>query len=166
MIDYSDLINRIESIQDLPVSEEMLGAYCEGSLSPIDAASMDSYISNDATVSELIDSVDTPQVSDNLHTFDYSADGVDDIDLPNVPMSSAINPFDIAPFSNIDDIGMIAAASPAFPDNADATISDNDNIISGDNSLTSIDDSFSIDNDINKGNSIDDLGINNDNSLI
>lgn len=173
MIDYNDLINRIESMRDLPVSEEMLGAYCEGSLSPIDAASMDSCIANDATVSELIDSVDTHQVSENLHTFDYSADGVDDIDLPNVPMFGAFNPFDIGTISNTDDIGMVAVAPPAFPDIADEFVSRSDEFISDSDDITSSDDRFpsngnslKIKGDINNDNPLDDLNINNENSLI
>lgn len=159
MIDYNDLINRIESMQDLPVSEEMLGAYCEGSLNPIDAAAMDSCIANEAMVDELVASADNSQVSDNLYTFGYGTDGVDDIDLPNVPMSSAINPFDIAPFFNIDDIGMIAvAAPPVFSDIADDFVSRSDEFISdNDDSFLSDDDSIHTEDDINGDDSFDDF---------
>lgn len=158
MIDYNDLINRIESMRDLPVSEEMLGAYCEGSLSPVDAATMDSYIANDAEIGELVDSVDNSQGSDNLYTFGYSADGVDDIDLPNVPMVSAFNPFDIGTISNTDDIGMVAVAPPAFPDIADDFVSRSDEFIfDSDDSFLSDDDSIHTEDDINGDDSFDEF---------
>lgn len=167
MIDYNDLINRIESMQDLPVSEEMIGAYCEGSLSPIDAAAMDSCIANDTRIGELVDSVDNSQVSDNLYTFGYGIDNIGEINLPNVPMSNAINPFGIDTISNIDDIGMVAAAaSPAFNCISDDTLLDHDNIISGKDSFPANDTSFDMENNINKENSLDDLSVNNDNTLI
>lgn len=162
MIDYNDLINRIESMQDLPVSEEMLGAYCEGTLSPIDAASMDNYIANDAEIGELVDSVDNSQGSDNLYTFGYGIDGVDDIDLPNVPMGGAINPFDIDITPNIDDFGMVAAvASPAFCGITDDFVSVNDVFTSdNDDSFLNDDDSIDTDDDINSDDSFDDFNPN------
>ena len=36
MKDCDDIISRFDNIQDLPVSEEMLGAYLEGNLTPLE----------------------------------------------------------------------------------------------------------------------------------
>ena len=165
MIDYNDLINRIESMQELPVSEEMLGAYCEGSLGSADAAVMDSCIANNAEIGELVDSVDNLHVADDTYPLGYSTES---IDLPDVPMVGAFNPFEIDITPNIDDIGMVAfAASPAFCDIADDFVSRSDEFISdSDDRFSSNGNSLKIKGDINNDNPHDDLNINNDNSLI
>ena len=159
MIDYNDLINRIESMQELPVSEEMLGAYCEGSLGSADAAVMDSCIANNAEIGELVDSVDNLHVADDTYPLGYSTES---IDLPDVPMVGAFNPFEIDITPNIDDIGMVAfAASPAFCDIADDFVSRSDEFISdSDDSFLNGEDSINTDDDINSDGSFDDLNPN------
>ena len=156
MIGYNDLINRIESMQELPVSEEMLGAYCEGSLGSADAAVMDSCIANNAEIGELVDSVDNLHVADDTYPLGYSTES---IDLPDVPMVGAFNPFEIDITPNIDDIGMVAfAASPAFCDIADDFVSRSDEFISdSDDSFLNGEDSINTDDDINSDGSFDDL---------
>lgn len=174
MIDYSELINRISDMRDLPVSEEMLGAYCEGTLGSADAAVMDSCIANNAEIGELVNSVDNLHVSDDTFSLDFSTNGIDDIDLPNVPLAGVFNPLDIDITPNIDDFGMVAfAASPAFcgitndfVSGSDDFTSDNDDITSSDDRFPSNGNSIKIKGDINNDNPHDDLNINNDNSLI
>ena len=159
MIDYSELINRISDMRDLPVSEEMLGAYCEGSLGSADAAVMDSCIANNAEIGELVDSVDNLHVADDTYPLGYSTES---IDLPDVPMVGAFNPFEIDITPNIDDIGMVAfAASPAFCDIADDFVSRSDEFISdSDDSFLNGEDSINTDDDINSDGSFDDLNPN------
>lgn len=159
MIDYSELINRISDMQDLPISEEMLGAYCEGSLGSADAAVMDSCIANNAEIGELVDSVDNLHVADDTYPLGYSTES---IDLPDVPMVGAFNPFEIDITPNIDDIGMVAfAASPAFCDIADDFVSRSDEFISdSDDSFLNGEDSINTDDDINSDGSFDDLNPN------
>ena len=159
MIAYSELINRISDMQDLPVSEEMLGAYCEGTLGSADAAVMDSCIANNAEIGELVDSVDNLHVADDTYPLGYSTES---IDLPDVPMVGAFNPFEIDITPNIDDIGMIAfAASPAFCDIADDFVSRSDEFISdSDDSFLNGEDSINTDDDINSDGSFDDLNPN------
>ena len=159
MIDYNDLINRIESMQELPVSEEMLGAYCEGSLGSADAAVMDSCIANNAEIGELVDSVDNLHVADDTYPLGYSTES---IDLPDVPMVGAFNPFEIDITPNIDDIGMVAfAASPGCCDIADDFVSRSDEFISdSDDSFLNGEDSINTDDDINSDGSFDDLNPN------
>lgn len=158
MIDYNDLINRIESMQDLPVSEEMLGAYCEGTLGSADAAVMDSCIANNAEIGELVDSVDNLHVADDLYPLGYSTES---IDLPDVPMVGAFNPSDIDITPNIDDFGMVAAAVAAFCDITDDFVSVNDVFTSdNDDSFLNDDDSIDTDDDINSDDSFDDFNPN------
>ena len=159
MIDYSELINRRSDMQDLPVSEEMLGAYCEGTLGSADAAVMDSCIANNAEIGELVDSVDNLHVADDTYPLGYSTES---IDLPDVPMVGAFNPFEIDITPNIDDIGMVAfAASPAFCDIADDFVSRSDEFISdSDDSFLNGEDSINTDDDINSDGSFDDLNPN------
>lgn len=159
MIDYSELINRISDMRDLPVSEEMLGAYCEGTLGSADAAVMDSCIANNAEIGELVDSVDNLHVADDTYPLGYSTES---IDLPDVPMVGAFNPFEIDITPNIDDIGMVAfAASPAFCDIADDFVSRSDEFISdSDDSFLNGEDSINTDDDINSDGSFDDLNPN------
>lgn len=111
MIDYNDLINRIESMQDLPVSEEMLGAYCEGLLSPVDATAIDSCIANDAEFGDLVDSMDNSLIVEETYSFDDSIGGVDDIELPNVPNSKKTYfPIGGIILKIAENIGKVAAA--------------------------------------------------------
>jgi len=167
MIDYNELINRISRIQDLSVSEEMLGAYCEGTLSSSDAAIIDGYIANYAEIGELVDSVDNLKVSDGTYPLGYSTSGIDDIDLPIVPKTGTFNPFNVEITPNMDDIGMVAkATAPTLCSITDESSSDSGDIISCDDSFPSNDHSLNIEGDINKGDLLDDLSINNDNSLI
>ena len=159
MIDYSELINHISDMQDLPVSEEMLGAYCEGTLGSADAAVMDSCIANNAEIGELVDSVDNIHASDDTFSLDFCTNGIDDIDLPNVPLAGVFNPLNIDITPNIDDFGMVAAvASPAFCGITDDFVSGSDVFFSdNDDSFLNDDDSIDTDDDINSDDSIDNL---------
>lgn len=80
MIDYNDLINRIENMQDLPVSEEMLGAYSEGTLSSVEAAGIDNIITSNTELCDLVRNLDLfDEFQDNPK---YS--GTNDIEIPQV----------------------------------------------------------------------------------
>lgn len=154
MIDYDDLINRIEGMHDLPVSEEMLGAYCEDSLNLVDAAEIDSFITNDAELSELVDNVDNLQVFDDSYSFDYSTCSTDDIELPSIPTDCSSFPFEMDILPNVDDIEMVAAAAvvPTFCDFTEDFdtekydfIGDDDDSFQDDNHSLEIDDNINSD---------------------
>lgn len=163
MIDYDALMKRIDSIQDLPVSEEMLGAYCEGTLNSVDTATVDDFISNDAALGELVDSVDNLQVHDNGFSFDYNGGlSVDNMELPEVPMDNEFTTLGIDIIPNIENFGMVAAvaAGHVFCGISDDFLSGNDDFISGDNDILSTDDhSLDIDDDINSDDTFEDLNI-------
>ena len=120
---------------------------------------MDSCIANNAEIGELVDSVDNLHVADDTYPLGYSTES---IDLPDVPMVGAFNPFEIDITPNIDDIGMVAfAASPAFCDIADDFVSRSDEFISdSDDSFLNGEDSINTDDDINSDGSFDDLNPN------
>ena len=67
---------------------------------------------------------DNLHVADDTYPLGYSTES---IDLPDVPMVGAFNPFKIDITPNIDDIGMVAAAaSPAFCGITDDFVSGSD----------------------------------------
>lgn len=59
MID-EELLNKFDRIQDLPVSEEMLGAYIEGNLSGNEAGNVELMIDFHPGLSELVDDISMP----------------------------------------------------------------------------------------------------------
>ncbi len=54
MKDYDELISSFDDIQDLPVSEEMLGAYLEGNLSMHEIEEMGAVLDHDMMLQSLI----------------------------------------------------------------------------------------------------------------
>ncbi len=60
MID-EELLNKFDRIQDLPISEEMLGAYMEGNLDYMDSSLIETVISSDKSLSDFMSSVTESQ---------------------------------------------------------------------------------------------------------
>ena len=154
MIDYDDLINRIEGMHDLPVSEEILGAYCEDSLNLVDAAEIDSFITNDAELGELVDNVDNLQVFDETSPLGFYDTAMYDIELPDIPTDCSSFPFEMDILPNVDDIEMVAAAAvvPTFCDLTEDFdtekydfIGDDDDSFQDDNHSLEIDDNINSD---------------------
>lgn len=77
MID-DELMKKFDSIEDLPISEEMLGAYLEGNLSPYESEMVHNEIDSDLSLMNLMHSV-TSDIDSNLF-FDSSL--IDSIELP------------------------------------------------------------------------------------
>jgi len=155
MIDYNELISRFNDIQDLPVSEEMLGAYCEGTLDGMEAAEVRDCISDSADVGELMGDVVSSIVQEEPFSLHPTAAAFGDMDLPDVPTADNYNPFDIgiadAPWS---DVGIFAAAvSPSFCGNADDFISDTDD------SFSTTDHSINLESNIDSDDSVDDINV-------
>lgn len=107
MID-DELLAKFDRIQDLPVSEEMLGAYLEDNLSPSDLYEVESAIYENDYLKEL--------ATVNL---EYNADlgmsidpAIEDIELPIIPDDSFIE-LDLAysSFPETEDFDYIAACA-------------------------------------------------------
>lgn len=69
MKNYDDIINRFDDIQDLPVSEEMLGAYMEGNLRGAEIREIQNLICQDDNLFDLIGVVDSNNYSNNYDPF-------------------------------------------------------------------------------------------------
>lgn len=77
MKNYDDLMNRFDDIQDLPVSEEMLGAYLEKNVSNSELAALEFYMDKNPILSDIIEEVNDVQVS--LENMDiYNIETLDD----------------------------------------------------------------------------------------
>jgi len=55
MKDYNELVSRFDDIQDLPVSEEQLGAYLEGNLSLYEMEEMGNVVNHDPLLQSIIE---------------------------------------------------------------------------------------------------------------
>lgn len=85
MID-EELLSKFDRIQDLPVSEEMLGAYLEGNLSDSESIEVSTMIDTNPDLSFIFfetDALDTDIISDS-----YSFEGAElistDFDIPEI----------------------------------------------------------------------------------
>ena len=90
MID-DELMKKFDSIEDLPISEEMLGAYLEGNLTESEISDVELMIQYQPNVCELYEdvtqSVDFPYVShDIMETVDYI--GITSLDTDIVDFDS------------------------------------------------------------------------------
>lgn len=57
MKNYDEIIARIEKLQELPVSEEMLGAYVEGTLEDYEVRSIDLKVQENLILSDIVDNI-------------------------------------------------------------------------------------------------------------
>lgn len=106
MID-KELMSKFDRIQDLSVSEEMLGAYLEGNLSPKEYFDIESTIGENEYLKEIVDI---------NHEYGFNSDILDEIsieaiDLPLIPDDSFIE-LDLAyssSFPETEDFDYVAA---------------------------------------------------------
>lgn len=76
MIDF----DKLDKISELPISEEMLGAYLEGNLDLNEAAAVESMIDASPTISEIFDECSV--ITDNTYSMPFDENiQVDNIDL-------------------------------------------------------------------------------------
>lgn len=82
-----NLFAKFNSIEDLPVSEELLGAYAEGNLRGAEYREVQNIISNDANLSELMGSVEQDSLfseTDLFNTFDNSMGAINGDDYLHI----------------------------------------------------------------------------------
>lgn len=65
MKDYDDLISRFGEIQDLPVSEELLGAYLEGNLDVYEMTEVSNLIYNDPSLKSMLNDATLDNIYNN-----------------------------------------------------------------------------------------------------
>ena len=92
-----DLQDKFDELNDLPISEELLGAYAEGNLRGAEYREVQNLVTNDSSLSDLISSVEQDTSYLDLESYnplssnmdlialnDYSALGIEDLELPNI----------------------------------------------------------------------------------
>lgn len=74
MKNFDEIISRFDQIQDLPVSEEMLGAYMENNLDFIDTSLVESAIYSNESLNDLLEVITLSQneISDFEDLIPYS----------------------------------------------------------------------------------------------
>lgn len=143
MID-DELMKKFDSIEDLPISEEMLGAYLEDNLSPSEIFDVESAIQESDYLSELAN----PDLEYNADLDNSIDTSIEDFELPIIPDDSFIE-LDLAyssSFPETEDFDYIAACAVEDQYSQDADYNDE----SIDNPFEDDDTSFdsSDDNDI------------------
>lgn len=108
MID-DELLAKFDRIQDLPVSEEMLGAYIEGGLSEVESIQLSTMINSYPEVSTVISEIEISP-SDFMESAYMSLDGLDiddiNVGLPNLnDIDALLGQLSSTPgFSNINSL--------------------------------------------------------------
>lgn len=74
-----NIIDIIDTIQDLPISEETLGAYIEGKLDDIEAENISSIIDKDLELTNIAYEVSQPIIDNNISFDDIM---IDNLELP------------------------------------------------------------------------------------
>lgn len=99
-----ELLHKFDCIKDLPVSEEMLGAYLEGNLHESEFREVHNFIQEDNAMCDLVDSIksDFDDMNDfgiselpSIETSFASDDAFEDFELPEISsfgIESFVNP--------------------------------------------------------------------------
>ena len=74
-----NIIDKIDTIQELPISEEILGAYIEGKLTDVEAEKVSSIIDKDLELTNIAYEVSQPIIENNNY-FDDTM--IDNLELP------------------------------------------------------------------------------------
>lgn len=79
-----DLLNKFDSIEDLPISEEMLCAYNEGNLRGAELREVQNFISSDGLVADLYEDIvsSSPMVDDIRFNDIVFEDTMADFEIP------------------------------------------------------------------------------------
>lgn len=102
MKDINDLLSQFNDLQDLPVSEEMLGAYIEGNLDGSEQLFVESSIQQDDSLNDLVAGTneDTDSGYDwSIHDGDY---GFWELGIPPVVTEDDIKSYEEQPTDGID----------------------------------------------------------------
>lgn len=94
MID-DELLSKLDSIEDLPISEEMLGAYLEGNLDFYESSEIKSLISDNMPLANFCQEISDQEISyHNLESETYSQVSVNDFVIDYPIIDSFPKPFD------------------------------------------------------------------------
>lgn len=79
-----ELLTKFESIQDLPISEEILAAYDEGKLDPYEKLGIETKIENNPLIDAIISDYQNDYLVYNDTQDDVIPFSLDDINLPEI----------------------------------------------------------------------------------
>lgn len=96
-----DLLNKFDRIEDLPVSEEVLGAYFEGNLQDSERVEVDSWINHDQALRSLVDDCAGSTLYDDAFSRSDST-ALDEIGYP--PEDCFHDAFRDIGFSSLDSV--------------------------------------------------------------
>ncbi len=116
MID-PDLLDKFDSIEDLPVSEETLAAYLEGNLDFVDSCVVVDAISSDDTLESVMSELSVDGISsvDWLCYSGFGMDGSSDVDML-LTNSASFSDSEIFELSEPDQCEPAAEFSPIYED--------------------------------------------------
>lgn len=125
-----DLLSKFDRIQDLPISEELLGAYIEGNLMGSEFREVHNLIGNDHELCDFCDSIslDNPLSIDTLTPITIGDDNyINGYDNVNIDIDSIVLPLISSNF-DFGELGQnIITDEPAlFLNDGDGGIFDND----------------------------------------
>ena len=100
MKDINELLSQFDDVQDLPVSEEMLGAYIEGNLDGSELRSVQNLLNDDDDLFQMINSFDdTDNGFESLISSPQTG-----IEIPtNLDAGGGINPFEDETLDTLND---------------------------------------------------------------
>ena len=135
----------IKHIKPLPISEEMLGAYLEGSLSSHDAEYVEQMLQRDCNLSSFVNEL---SMSESMEANCLTGNVLDlecDFELPEIPMafgpSMDVDIFSLYPNTSLSDVAACDIMSEAVAEVDIIKEDDDDNIC--------IDDTINLNIDIN-----------------
>lgn len=86
-MNYNDIICRFDDIHDLPISEEVLGAYFEGSLDIEDRQQIQDYINSDLFLTNLEFEMNEHHDIDSMVINTTEPVNIDSVELPNLVLN-------------------------------------------------------------------------------
>lgn len=92
----NDLLDKFDRIEDLPVSEEMLGAYMEGTLNSFEVSQIENLLSENSQLSDFVDEISKDKINADLDKLDNQLFDpsypfpISDIKLPEETLTHSI----------------------------------------------------------------------------
>lgn len=131
MKDINELLQKFEDIQDLPVSEEMLGAYMEGKLVGSELDEVTQHVSSDIHLRELLHDVSEISIDEQVgdrHPWDiYEGDyGYWELGLPPV-----LSPNNLSPDDDKENLEVLSVDSDRFTNEETLSIQNAENNLAG-----------------------------------
>lgn len=118
MKSLDELISRFNDIQNLPVSEELLGAYIDGKLDAATSAFVESNFIDSPRHVDFVESLKSTEILvTDLETFEIGLAetlAIDNMDLPSLNMDSLSSDFNVFNYAAFRDYDNLFPLSPSY----------------------------------------------------